>query len=52
MMPRTHMLEAIRHSSSFGNERRVAFAMLKVVSTDRNEKRNRVIFETKEMIQG
>lgn len=51
-MSRTHMLEAIRHSSSFDNERGVVFVMLKVASTDRNEKRNQAIFETKEMSQG
>lgn len=52
MMSRTHMLEAIWHSSSFGNERRLVFAMSKVALTDRNEERNRGIFETKEMVQG
>ena len=39
-------------SSSFGNEMRLVFAMSKVALTDRNEERNRGIFETKEMVQG
>lgn len=39
MTSRTHIPDEIWHSSSFGNERRDTFAISKVVSTDRKEKR-------------